>query len=182
MSESEKNIAGQIPDAEGISKKILPRQVLKLIEEAKKSGEPTESQLIAVLHAVQEHFGFLSPETMDAVAYLMGIAAAKVSGVATFYHYFRFTPSGKFVISVCMGTACYVKGGEEVLNKFRHELGIEVKETTNDGVFSLEEARCLGTCALAPVVKIGNDVHSQVTPDQVPALIERYIKLSKETA
>jgi NADH:ubiquinone oxidoreductase subunit E len=180
MSESKQNIVGQIPDVEGESRKILPESVLKLIDEAKKSPEPTESQLIAVLHAVQEHFGYLSPETMDAVAYLMGIAAAKVSGVATFYHYFRFTKSGKFVISVCMGTACYVKGGEDILNKFRHELGIEIKETTSDGIFSLEEARCLGTCALAPVVKIGNDVHSQVTPDQVPALIEHYMKLAKE--
>jgi NADH:ubiquinone oxidoreductase subunit E len=169
----------QIPKVEEISRKILPPKVLKLIDEAKSHGDPTESQLIAVLHAVQEHFSYLSPETMDAVAYLMGIAAAKVSGVATFYHYFRFSPRGKFIISVCMGTACYVKGAAEVLNKFRHELGIEIKETTNDGVFSLEEARCLGTCALAPVVKIGDDVHSQVTPDQVPAMIERYLKLAK---
>jgi NADH:ubiquinone oxidoreductase subunit E len=179
MSEATQNVVNQIPDVEGISRKVLPAPVLKLIDEAKKGKEPSDSQLIAVLHAVQEHIGFLSPESMDAVAYLMGIPAARVSGVATFYHYFRFTPSGKFVISVCMGTACYVKGGEEVLNKFRHELGIEIKETTNDGVFSLEEARCLGTCALAPVVKIGHDVHSQVTPDQVPALIERYMKLAK---
>lgn len=179
MSQTKHNLSSQIPDVEGISRKVLPAPVLKLIDESKNSSEPSDSYLIAVLHAVQEHMGYLSPETMDAVAYLMGIPAAKVSGVASFYHYFRFTKSGKYVISVCMGTACYVKGAEEVLNKIRQELGINVKETTSDGIFSLEEARCLGTCALAPVVKIGEDIHSQVTPSQVPALIERYIKLAQ---
>lgn len=153
--------------------KFLPAEIIKFIEECQKGHEPS-SQLIAVLHKVQEHFGYLSPLTMDAVAYLMGIPAAKVSGVASFYHYFRLKPSGKFHVSVCLGTACYVKGGEAVLNKFREELGIEPGETTTDGLFSLEVSRCLGTCALAPVVKIGEAIHAQMTPDKVPALLEQY--------
>lgn len=156
------------------SKNILPEAILQFIEKCLKEEKP-ESQLIAVLYQVQGHFGYLSPQTMDAVAYLMQIPAAKVSGVASFYHYFRLKPCGKFVISVCLGTACYVKGSQAVFDKFSEELGIKEGETTNDGVFTLEIARCLGTCALAPVVKIGNDIHSQITPNKVPAIIEHYI-------
>ena len=160
-------------------KDILPEHVCKFIEECK-NKEHADSYLIAVLHKVQDHFGYLSPHTMDAVAYAMQIPTAKVSGVASFYHFFRLTPRGKYPISVCLGTACYVKGAEDVVNKFRSELGIEVGETTTDGLFSLEVARCIGTCALAPVVKIGEVVHSQVTPDKVPAIIAQYIEESSK--
>lgn len=163
------------------SQGILPDSIVQFIETCKKNPEP-HSQLIAVLHQVQDHFGYLSPKTMDAVAYLMEIPAAKISGVASFYHYFRLLPAGKFHISICLGTACYVKGAEAVLNKFREELGIEHGETTTDGLFSLEVSRCLGTCALAPVVKIGETIHAQVTPDKVPGLIGHYATLAKEKA
>jgi len=161
------------------TKDILPESLLKFIDECLKDPEP-HSQLIAVLHKAQEYYGYLSTEVMDAIAYKMQIPAAKVSGVASFYHYFNLKPRGKFVVSVCMGTACYVKGAELVLNKFREELGIEIGETTTDGLFSLEMARCLGTCALAPVVKIGETIHSQVTSDKVPGIIEHYFKIAKE--
>lgn len=157
---------------------VLPEFILKFIDQCLNGDNPS-SQLIAVLHKAQNHFGYLSPQTMDAIAYLMQIPAAKVSGVASFYHYFRLKACGKFVISVCLGTACYVKGAQAVLDKFREELGIEEGETTTDGIFTLEVARCLGTCALAPVVKIGEDIHSQMTPDKVPAIIEHYIAKSK---
>lgn len=161
------------------SRKVLPEAVLRFIEKCLKEENPN-GQLIAVLHKAQEHLGYLSPQTMDAVAYLMQIPTAKVSGVASFYHYFRLKPCGKYVISICLGTACYVKGAEAVLNKFVEELGIEVGETTADGMFTLEVSRCLGTCALAPVVKIGEDIHAQMTADKVPAVIEDYIARSKK--
>lgn len=156
------------------SKSILPENIIQFIEKCLKEERP-ESQLIAVLHKVQGHFGYLAPQTMDAVAYLMQIPAAKVSGVASFYHYFRLKPCGKFIIKVCLGTACYVKGAQAVFDKFSEELGIKEGETTKDCVFTLEVARCLGTCALAPVVQIGDDIHSQITSDQVPGIIEHYI-------
>ena len=166
-------------DAIKESRKIFPEDILRFIDKCLEEEKPA-SQLIAVLHKVQNHFGYLSPKVMDAVAYLMQIPAAKVSGVASFYHYFRLKPCGKIVISICLGTACYVKGAEALLDKFKEELGIEEGETTSDGLFTLEIARCLGACALAPVVKIGDDVHSQMTPDQVPAVIEHYMaQLSK---
>lgn len=160
---------------------VLPESILQFITKCLKEEKPS-SQLIAVLHKVQDHFGYLSPQTMDAVAYLMQIPAAKVSGVASFYHYFRLKACGKFVISICLGTACYVKGSDAVLEKFREELGIDEGETTANGMFTLEVARCLGTCALAPVVKIGDDIHSQITPDKVPSIIKHYMDLCDQNS
>ncbi len=139
----------------------------------------SESQLIAVLHRVQSQFGYLAATHLDAVAQLMQIPAAKVAGVASFYHFFRLKPRGKFMINVCLGTACYVKGADRVAQKVIDELGIAWGETSKDGVFTLEGSRCLGTCGLAPVVMIDDQVHGEVTPDQVPALLEKYLKKAR---
>ena len=111
-----------------------------------------DSQLIAVLHKVQAEFGYLAEAHLDAVAQLLQVPAAKVAGVASFYHYFRLSPRGKFIINVCLGTACYVKGADRVAQKLMDELGIAFGETSTDGIFTLEAARCLGTCGLAPVL------------------------------
>jgi NADH:ubiquinone oxidoreductase subunit E len=110
---------------------------------------------------------------MNAVAQLLGVPTATVTGVATFYHYFRLQAAGKFMINVCMGTACYVKGADKVAARFEEELGIEFGQTTTDGQYSLHSAACLGTCGLAPVVMINEQVFSKVTADQVPALLEK---------
>ncbi|MCK5862948.1 MAG: NADH-quinone oxidoreductase subunit NuoE [Candidatus Hydrogenedentes bacterium] len=142
--------------------------------------EHAHSHLIGILHRVQEHFGYLGAEQMDAVAQLLQVPTAKVTGVATFYHFFRLAPRGRFVISVCMGTACYVKGAERVVERFKDELGIQFGETTSDGLFSLEATRCLGTCGLAPVAMIGDKIFGGMTPDQVPGLIEKHVKLWDE--
>jgi NADH:ubiquinone oxidoreductase subunit E len=107
------------------------------------------------------------------------VPAAKVAGVASFYHFFRLKPRGKFMINVCLGTACYVKGAERVAQKLMEELGIHWGETSKDGVFTLEASRCLGTCGLAPVVMVNNEVHGEVTADQVPMILEKYIKKAK---
>ncbi len=155
------------------SRAALPADIVEYIEAVRSRPQP-ESQLISVLHKVQRRFGYLDRAHMDAVAHLLGVPAAKVSGVATFYHFFRLTPRGKYVISVCMGTACYVKGAEKVLDRIREELGIDLGETTRDGLFSLEESRCLGTCGLAPVLMINEEVHAKVSPEQVPALLHKY--------
>ena len=154
---------------------LLSKPVVRFIEQSLKTPEP-ESQLIAVLHKVQEQFGHLSNTHLDAVAQLMQIPAAKVSGVATFYHFFRLNPKGRYVINLCMGTACYVKGADRVAQRIKDELGIDFGETTKDGIFSLEASRCLGTCGLAPILMVGEDVHAQVTPDKVPAILEKYLQ------
>ena len=160
-------------EVEAASQSVLPKSVLRHIEKTKKLPNP-ESYLIAVLHTLQDTLGFLGEAQIDAVAQLMGIPAAKVSGVATFYHYFRSRPPGRFVISLCLGTACYVKGGTAVLDAIKKELNVEVGETTKDGIFSLQEARCLGTCGLAPVMMIEGKVHPRLKPEQIPEILADY--------
>ncbi|MBN1293607.1 MAG: NADH-quinone oxidoreductase subunit NuoE [Candidatus Latescibacteria bacterium] len=167
-----------LKEVEARSKAALPQDIVDWIGECKKRPHP-ESQLISTLHKVQGHYGYLAKEQMDAVAQLMQIPASKVTGVATFYHFFRLHPRGQFIINVCLGTACYVKGADRVVEKLKLELGIDFGETTKDGLFSLEASRCLGTCGLAPVVMIGDDVHGGVTPDKVPALLETYINKAR---
>ena len=157
----------------------LPVPIVEFIAECNTAPHP-KSNLINVLHRVQEHYGYLPQEQLDAVAQLMQIPASKVSGVATFYHYFRLQPRGKYVIQVCLGTACYVRGAERMADRLRDELGIGFGETTKDGLFSLEPARCLGTCAMAPVLMIGERIHGNMTPDKVPALIEEYVRLTHQ--
>ncbi len=164
---------------EAAAKMVLGEPIVDFIERCLAKPHP-ESQLIAVLHEVQSQFGYLSETHLDAVAQLMQVPAAKVVGVAGFYHFFRLKPRGKFMINVCIGTACYVKGAERVAQKIIEELGITWGETSTDGVFSLEGSRCLGTCGLAPVVMIDDEIHGEVTPDQVPALLEKYLKKARE--
>jgi NADH:ubiquinone oxidoreductase subunit E len=166
-------------EVEAAAKLVLGEPVVTLIEQCRAEPHP-ESQLIAVLHKVQSQFGYLAESHLDAVAQLMQTPAAKVAGVASFYHFFRLKPRGKFMINVCLGTACYVKGADRVAQKIIEELGITWGETSKDGVFTLEAARCLGTCGLAPVVMVDNEIHGEVTPDQVPALLEKYLKKARE--
>ena len=163
------------------SRAALPADIVSYIEEVRSGPEP-ESQLISVLHKVQGHFGHLGRPQMDAVAQLLQVPTAKVTGVATFYHFFRVKPSGRFIINVCLGTACYVNGASEVANRLKDELGVEFGETSKDGLFTLEAARCLGTCGLAPVVMVDNEVHGRMTSDQIPILLAKYRQKAAEDA
>ena len=160
------------------AKQTLGESIVTFIEKCR--SEPnSDSRLIAVLHKVQAQYGYLAEPHLDAVSQLMQIPSAKVAGVASFYHFFRLKPRGKYMVNVCLGTACYVKGADRVAQKIMDELGIGWGETTKDGVFTLEGSRCLGTCGLAPVVMINNEVHGDVTPEQVPIIIEKYRKAGK---
>lgn len=151
----------------------LTDEIVEFIEQCRRLPHP-ESRLISVLHRVQAEFGHIGATHIEAVAQLLQVPAAKVSGVATFYHFFRLEPRGRYVLSLCMGTACYVKGAESVARRIRDELGIDFGETTGDGMFTLEQSRCLGTCGLAPVLMVNGQVHAKVSPDQVPALLRQY--------
>ena len=151
----------------------LPEDILRFIEQCRLSPRP-ESYLIAVLQKIQVHYGYLTRERLDAVAGLMEIPTAKVSGVATFYHFFSFIPKGRHRITVCMGTACYVKGGGQLLERLKESLGVDVGHTTPDGAFSLDAARCLGSCALAPVMVVDEKVYGSVTPEQLPTILGEY--------
>ena len=161
-----------------MSREVLGEEICAFIDQC--CGEPQpESQLIAVLHRVQAKYGYLNAAHLDAVAQLLQVPAATVSGVAGFYHFFRLQPRGKFVINVCLGTACYVKGADHIAQRVMSELGITWGETSKDGLFSLEAARCVGCCGLAPVVVIDGEVHGEVDADQVPVILGKYLKKAK---
>ena len=166
---------------EAAARETLGESIAELIEKCRRDPRP-ESHLIGVLHAVQEQFGYLGEEQLDAVAQLLQVPAAKVAGVASFYHFFRLKPRGRFMINVCMGTACYVKGADRVAAKFSEELGIQWGETTTDGLFALEGSRCLGTCGLAPVVMVNETIHGDVTPEMVSSILEQYLRQAREDA
>ena len=153
-------------------KYTIEKDILAYIDECLKKEHP-ESHLISILHKVQGRYGYLAETHMNEVAQRLQVPTSTVSGVATFYHFFRLKPQGKFAVSVCLGTACFVKGADQVLDAFRSELGIDMGETTSDGLFSIEASRCLGVCALAPVVTINDKVYSKVSADKVPDLIRQ---------
>jgi NADP-reducing hydrogenase subunit HndA len=133
-------------------------------------------ELINVLHKTQGTFGYLPAEIQEVIADKMEIPAAKVYGVVTFYSFFTMFPKGKYPISICTGTACYVRGAETVLNEFKKHLKIEVGETDINGFFSLSCLRCVGACGLAPVVQVGDKTYGRVAPDDVKGIISEYMK------
>jgi NADH:ubiquinone oxidoreductase subunit E len=163
---------------QNMSREVLGESICQFIDACRRESQP-ESQLIAILHRVQGQYGYLNAAHLDAVAQLLQVPSATVSGVASFYHFFRLQPRGKFIINVCLGTACYVKGADRVGQRIISELGITWGETSKDGVFSLEAARCVGCCGLAPVVVIDGEVHGEVSADQVPVLLGKYLKKAK---
>lgn len=135
-------------------------------------NEPGE--LINVLHGAQGMFGYLPAEVQEIVAEEMNVSLAHVYGVVTFYSFFSMLPKGKHPISICMGTACYVRGAEKVLDEFKRHLDVKVGETTPDGKFSLSCLRCVGACGLAPVVTIGERVYGRVSPEDVKGILGEY--------
>ena len=133
-----------------------------------------KGELINVLHAAQGIFGYLPAEVQEIVAEELNVSVAHVYGVVTFYSFFTMTPKGKYPISICMGTACYVRGAEKVLDEFKRHLNIKVGETTSDGDFSISCLRCVGACGLAPVVTVGEKVYGRVAPEDVKGIIAEY--------
>lgn len=133
-----------------------------------------ESSLIAVLHKAQELYGYLSEETQSYIAKSLGVSEAKVYGVVSFYSYFTTEPKGKYVISVCTGTACFVRGAGEILEEFKKELSVNEGETTVDGLYTLDTLRCVGACGIAPVVSINDKVYGQFTKAQVKDVLNEF--------
>jgi NADH:ubiquinone oxidoreductase subunit E len=141
---------------------------------AQKQGE--RGSLIPVLQSTQNLLGYLPKPILVHISEKLEIPYSEVAGVVTFYSFFSTTPRGKHTIRVCMGTACYVRGGKEVLEALSKELKIGVGETTEDGLFSLEVGRCFGACGLAPVVMVDEDVHQRVKESQIKNLLEPYLE------
>lgn len=148
----------------------------ELSEFIRENIDPVDPQgtLIAALHRAQDLYGYLPQEVMAHVARELQVPEAYVYGVATFYSYFTLTPRGKYPVGVCMGTACYVKGSAAILSAVEKQLGIKTGETTEDGLFSLVETRCIGACGLAPVITVGEDVYGRLTANQIPEILEKY--------
>ncbi len=152
----------------------LKKEDVEKIAEICKSFNNEPGELINVLHKCQEEFGYLPAEIQEVVAEELKIAVAKVYGVVTFYSFFTMTPKGKYPISICTGTACYVRGAENVLDQFKKQLKIEVGETSADGKYSLSCLRCVGACGLAPVVLVGEKTYGRVSPEMVEDIIKEY--------
>lgn len=144
------------------------------IEEICKSYNYEQGELINVLHKTQEFLGYLPAEAQEVIAKEMNIPTAKVYGVVSFYSFFTMVPKGRFPISICMGTACYVRGAEKILDEFKKQLGLSVGETAPDGLFSLASLRCVGACGLAPVVLVGEKVYGRLATDDVKGIIDEY--------
>lgn len=152
----------------------LKKSQVDKIKEICKSFDNNPGELINVLHKVQSTFGYLPAEVQEVVAQELHVSVAKVYGVVTFYSFFTMLPKGKYPVSICTGTACYVRGAETVLQEFKKELKIEVGETTSDGKFSISCLRCVGACGLAPVVMVGNKTYGRVSPEMVKDIIKEY--------
>jgi NADH:ubiquinone oxidoreductase subunit E len=132
------------------------------------------SHLISLLQDIQSAYGYLSPESIDELSARIGLSANEIFGIATFYAQFHFDPPAKHTIQVCQGTACHVRGSQEVLEELQRELGIENGSSTENGEFSLERIACLGCCALSPVISVDGQVYGGVTPKKVRSILARY--------
>jgi NADH-quinone oxidoreductase subunit E len=130
--------------------------------------------LIMVLHRVQEEFGYISRESADQVALMLDMPLATIYGVISFYHFFKTEKPGDHNIQVCLGTACYLKGADDLVEELTDLLGIAEREVTADGKFSIEGVRCVGCCGLAPVLTVGSEVFGKVTKDELPGIIAKY--------
>ncbi|MEG0774730.1 NAD(P)H-dependent oxidoreductase subunit E [Clostridium sp.] len=157
------------------SKYNLDREKLEKLEQYIDGLERKEGALINILHEAQDLFGYLPENLQLFVSRKLGVTAAKVFGVSTFYSYFTMEPRGKHTINVCMGTACFVKGADKVLEEFRKQLNIkEGKNMSEDGIFSLDSLRCVGACGLAPVVLVDGKVFGRVKVEDVSKIISEY--------
>ena len=152
----------------------LRKYQVEKIKSICKSSDNNPGELINVLHSCQHEFGYLPAEVQEVVAAEMNVSVARVYGVVTFYSFFSMIPKGKFPISICTGTACYVRGAENVLAEFKKELKIQVGETTPDGKFSLNCLRCIGACGLAPVILVDEKTYGRVAPDGVKSILKEY--------
>jgi NADH-quinone oxidoreductase subunit E len=148
----------------------FPPELTSFIEEWKEKP----GSLIMILHKTQEVFGYISRPAAEKIALITGIRLARIYGVITFYHYFKTTMPGKYKISVCLGTACYLKGGAELMEEAQTLLSIPEGGVTEDGLFSIDPVRCVGCCGLSPVIVVGNDTYGKLSKDMLPEIIAKY--------
>lgn len=145
-----------------------------LLNDVIQEYDRNENNLIQILHMAQAIFGFLPSQVQRFIAEKMNLPISRVNGVVTFYSFFLTKPKGKYVISVCLGTACYVRGGKKIIEKLKELLSIDVGETTEDLKFSLQVMRCIGACGLAPAISINDKVYKRVNPNKIQQILKEY--------
>jgi NADH:ubiquinone oxidoreductase subunit E len=150
---------------------MTEKEKFALLKEVITDYDKKESNLIQILHMAQAIFGHIPAEVQHFIAEKMELSVSKVNSVLTFYSFFSTQPKGKYTVSICLGTACYVRGGKDVLNKLKSVLGIDVGATTEDKIFSLTVMRCIGACGLAPAMTINNKVYKQVNPNKIQLIL-----------
>lgn len=160
-----------------MNKKIIEAEIREIAD----SWKDKEGNLIMVLHEIQNRYGYVPREVSLVLSEILDVPLARIYEVITFYHFFRLTPPGKRRISVCMGTACYLKGGAELLGELEHLLCVKPGETTKDGQFHLEVVRCLGCCGLAPVLKIEEKIYGNVKKKDIGDIIAHYSEEAEAT-
>ena len=153
-------------------KNCMEEKTVKELEKILSGYSNDKSNLIQILNEVQEKFGYVPTIVQEEIAKYLGIEVAEVYGVVTFYSRFTLKPKGKYAISVCMGTACFVKGGEQILERVKQKLGIEEGQTTEDGKFSIDNTRCVGACGLAPVFTVNNEVYGKATVKKLDEVLD----------
>ena len=157
----------------------LSGSAVKTITEICHRYENENTPLMMILSDIQNEYGYIPLEVQELVSKKTGISVAEIYGVVTFYSFFSLTPKGKYVIGCCLGTACYVKGAQNVIDKFSELLGIKPGETTEDGLFTLDALRCIGACGIAPAVSINGKVYPKVAVGQVEGIIDSYRQEAK---
>ena len=150
----------------------LKTEAVEKIREICGRYKDENTPLMMILSDIQNEYGYIPLEVQEIVSEETGISVAEIYGVVTFYSFFSLTPKGRFVIGCCLGTACYVKGAQQVIDKFSEELKIKPGETTEDGMFTLDALRCIGACGIAPAVSINGTVYPKVSVDQVAKIIK----------
>lgn len=153
---------------------------MQIIDKIIKRFKEKEIDLIQLLHEIQNEYNYLPQDVLEYVSRTLHIPFSKIYSIATFFTAFSLTPRGKHVCTVCMGTACHVRGAPGVLSRLEERLGIKAGETTKDKQFTLESVNCLGACALAPIVVIDGEYHGQTTVNKVDKLLEKYAKAERE--
>ena len=154
----------------GVDDKLIREELISFIEEQKKKPGP----LMPIMQKAQALFGALTIDVQELISEQLGIPMSDVYGVATFYSQFALEPKGEHIVSVCLGTACYVRNSEKILDQLKETLGINAGETTEDGKFTLEATRCLGCCGLAPVMMIDDQVYGRLVPSDVADILAKY--------
>lgn len=164
-----------------MNKKEMFEKNISILRKEALNHPKGQDDLIEVLHRTQEIFGYIPKEAIDIISDSLIVARSIIYGVITFYHFFTMSPPSKHTIKVCLGTACFVKGANDIVDELKSQLNVELDELTDDGLFKIQVTRCLGACGLAPVIMIDDDVYGRLTKEKISGILQKYYEREKET-